>query len=785
MNYQINFKEIFRWACRNKSVTILSIGGMAVGITVALLIGFWSLNEISFDKFHKDYDRIYRVCFKGFVSGESLTSGSVFGPLGKTAKEQFPEIDDMMRIVALSREAVKIKEVTAYEDQICATDNNLFNFFSFNLETGNSQTCLDGPDKIVIDRHFANRYFIDEDPIGQIIEIYGKKFQVSAVMKNVPENSHIKFHMLVPIAGIDWLNNSGWGSNDCFITYLKLEKGTNIDDLNGRITGMASEQFPLYKKFDIKHFLQPLVKIHLYSNFRFDHVITNDRRLIFILISIAALILLIACFNFINLFISTFVRRAKSIGVKKINGSSKVGLFASSYLETTFYVVIATLISLVLVAALMPVFNQLAGSNLRLDLSNYQVYLYTGTLILLTIAVAGTFPVLYVVGFNPNEIIRNQIKGRGITPLQKALVVSQFAASILFISSAIIIKNQIHFVKNKDLGFNKNNLIYFPARNMADNFHGVREEMMKNPDIAEVTAKESLPSVWVQGWEVTTPDNPGNKLMMEICRIQYNYSEVLNIPVISGRNPFIQGKAYSDECMINEKAVEVLNIQDPIGKQITVGVKNKTLLTIAGVLKNINSKSLHLKIDPQVYLLDPLEPSHMIMVKTTGNSKGAINALSAIWSKYNPDVPFEYNFLDDTYDKLYKTEERASVIISIGMIIALLLAFTGLYAISHYATEQRIKEIGIRKVNGAEISEIMSMLNKDFVKWVLISFLIATPLGWYAMHKWLENFAFRISLSWWIFALAGLVALGIALLTVSWQSWKAATRNPVEALRYE
>jgi putative ABC transport system permease protein len=784
MNYQINFKEILRWANRNKGTTALSICGLAIGIAVALLIGFWSLNEFSFDKYHLDSGRIYRVCRQGFINNESVVLGSDVGAVGATAKEQFPEIEDMARIRVMTREVVRIKGTTTYEDQICAVDKNLFNFFSFKLETGSPQICLDGPYKMVIDRYLANKYFEGENPVGQIIEIYGKKFQVSAVMENVPENSHLKFHMLIPFTGLNWLNEDNWRSDDNFITYLKLKKGTNIGALARHITEMTYLHIPQYKMFEIKHFLQPLNEIHLSSGFRFDFVITNDRKIVFIFISIAALILMIACFNFINLFISTSFQRAKSIGIKKISGSSKAGLFAASYLETAMYITAATLLAILIVAVSLPFFNQLSGSNLKIDFHNYQIYLYAGVLIFSTMAVAGTIPVLYILRFNPEEIIRNRFKGKGITVLQRVLVVSQFAASIVLISSAAIIKNQIHFVQNKDLGFNKEHLIYFLPKNMANNFESVREELMKNPAIAEVTAKSCLPNEWNQGMNVKLNDNPGDELIMEICQIKYNYPNVLDIPVVEGRNPFVQGKNYSEGCMINEQAARALGLDAPIGKQIKVG--DNVRYTITGVLKNANTKSLHLQVDPQVYIsLDSLQANHIMMVKTTKNTKGAIEVLSTVWNKYNTDVPFEYNFLDETYDKLYKIEDTASIIISIGMVIALFLAFMGLYAISHYATEKRIKEIGIRKVNGAKVLEVMTMLNKDFVKWVVIAFLIATPVAWYTMHKWLENFAYKISLSWWIFALAGVMALGIALLTVSWQSWKAATRNPVEALRGE
>ena len=779
----INLKEIARWARKNKATTMLSIFGMAIGISLALLIGFWSLNEFSYDKFHKDADRIYRICRQGYINNESVVLGSDFGALGSTAKQQFPAIDDMVRIRVMNREVVAIKDQIAYEDAICTTDKNLFTFFSFQLVTGDPLTCLDAPDKIVIDRYLANKYFKDEDPIGQFVKIYGQEFRISAIMENIPENSHIKFRMLIPFSGLNWLNEESWGNSDNFLTYFKLKEGADSKVLANQINKMSYEHFPTYEQFKIDHFLQPLTEIHLSSGFRFDYVITNDQRTIFILMSIATIILAIAAFNFVNLFISTSFQRAKSIGIKKINGSSRTELFLTSYIETAIYIVISGLLAFIIVVISLPYFNQLIGAKLSIDFGNYHIYLFTSILILLTVVIAGSVPVMYILRFNPEEIIRQRFKGKGVTLLQRVLVIGQFTASIMLIASSVIINKQIRFVQTKDLGFDKEQVLYFSPRNMAQNFETVRDELMKNPSIIEVTAKSCLPNKWNNGNSVSRVDDPNNDYIMEICHMKFNYAEVLDIPLVEGKNPFGIGVVDSTECLINEKAAQLLNLTDPIGKQLKV---SDEIFTVAGILKDVNTKSLHLAIDPQVFLsLHDLQGHHIMMIKATKDMDGAIQSLAGIWGKYNSDTPFEYAFLDDTYGQLYRNEKVTSKILFVGMFIALFLSFMGQYAISYYATEKRIKEIGIRKVNGAKIWEVMTILNKDFVKWVIIAFVIATPIAYYAMNKWLQNFAYKTELSWWIFALAGVLALGIALLTVSWQSWKAATRNPVEALRYE
>lgn len=777
------FKEIIRWANRNRTTTILSISGMAVGLAVALLIGLWSLNEFSFDKFHANGDQIYRVCRQGFINNESVVLGSDFGKVGTNAKEQMPEIEEFCRVINCERQMVKIKDKVYYEDLIGTADANMFQFFSFKLETGNPASCLDGANNVVISRMMADKYFRGENPVGQMMEIYGRPLQVSAVMENMPENSHLKFDIVITLKALPWFYEARWGNNDNFLTYFRLKRNTDIQAVAKKITAMTYKEYPLYEKFKINHFLQPLSEIHFSSGFRFDYVITSDRRILFMFISIAVLILLIASFNFINLFISTSFLRAKSIGVKKINGSSKASLFFSSYLETTLYIVVSTVIAFVLVAMLLPVFNKIAETNLHIDFSNPQLYVFTALLLGATIVISGTTPVLYILRFSPEEIIRNRFKAGGVTMLQRILVVSQFAASILLISSAGIIQKQIMFVKNKDLGFDKEHIIYFYANNMAQSYNAVREELMTNSSIVDVTTKSSLPFEWNNGNNVSVVDNPGNDQIMEICVVDFNYPEMMKMPLVKGLNPFKQGETNTKECLINETAAANLELTDPIGKQIKQG---DNIYTIAGILKNVNTKSLHLNIDPQVYTkLNKLERYYPVFVKTNGQVESTIKTLSAVWAKNNPDIPFEYFFLDDAYGKLYKTEYTASKIISAGMAIALFLAFMGLYAISHFATERRIKEIGVRKVNGARIAEILLLLNRDFIRWIIISIVLATPVTWYVLHKWLSNFAYKTELSWWVFALSGLAALAIAVLTVSWQSWKVATRNPVEALRYE
>ena len=785
MSSFINFKEIIRSFKRNIETGILSILGLTIGITVALLIGFWSLNELSYDKFHQNHENKYRLCRKGFLNNESVLLGSECVPAGKEASEKFPEVESFLRVVPTGRQVVAVDNEKYFVEDVIVTDKNFFSFFSFRLLTGSPVQCLESPNNVVINEKLAQNWFKDKNPIGQTIEIWGKKLTVSAIVESVPSNSHLNYQMIVPIQGIEWIINNRWGERDNVLTYFELKPGTDTNILATKINKLAIEAFPMYKQFKIEHFMQKLEDIHFSTGFRFDPTRVMDKRILFIFITIASLILLIACFNFINLFISTSFLRSKSIGIRKIVGSSKSQFYISSFAETSIYVIATTLIAIGLSYILLPWFNQITGTSITFNFTDPGIYFLFGLLLLATTLIAGVIPMMYITRQNPEAIIRSKSKGKNISLLQRVLVIAQFTASIILISSSLVIKKQIQFIRTKDLGFNKENMIYVsPRGKFSSDYEMVRQELMKMPGIADVTSKSCLPSDWNNGNPVTSEDHPESKWIMEICDIKPNYPAVMGYQLAKGEVPWDASANNSLDCMINEKAVEALGYADPIGKQIGIYMR-KEKFTIRGIMKDANTKSLHRLVDPQVFIkLNQLRDYHVMLIKAS-NPQLAIQSLQTLWTKLNPEHPFEYHFLDQVYENLYKVESTANTVVTIGMVIAIFLAFMGLFAIAHYASLRRVKEVGVRKVNGAKTGEIVALLNRDFIVWVIIAFAVATPVSYYAMMKWLGNFAFKTSLSWWIFIISGGLALFIALLTVSWQSWKAATQNPVKALRYE
>jgi putative ABC transport system permease protein len=778
-------KGIFRWANRNKSTTLLSILGLTIAITVALLIGLWSLNEFSYDKFHPNYENKFRLGRKGFLNNESVIMGSECVAAGPGIAPNFPEIQSFLRVLPSGRQIIKAGDEKFFIDNVVIADNNFFSFFSYVLKSGNPQNCLDGTNQVVIDELLAQTLFGNRNPIGQTLEAFGKPWNVSAVARNVPANSHLEFRMVFPIDGINWLKNIPWGERDYALTYFELKPGTNVNNLAKSINKFAIAQFPLYQQFSIEHFLQRIDDIHFSVGHRFGNVKVMDKRILFIFISIASLILLIACFNFINLFISTAFLRSKSIGIRKIAGSSRQQLYLSSFFETGMYVLVATLMACILSWLLLPWFNQITGTRLELNLANLNIYLFIGLLLIVTVMITGFVPMRYITARSAGDMIGFRMKAGGTSVLQRTLVIVQITASIILISSSLVIQKQIRYIHQKDLGFEKENIVYLnPRGRFSSAYAMIRQELMKLPGIKDVTAKSCLPSDWHNGNPVTSENNPDSKWIMEVCEIKENYAGVMGYELVSGDIPWKETTRESVDCMINEQAAVALGFTNPVGKQIGLLTTDKKY-TIRGIFKNANTKSLHRVVDPQVFIqLNDLLDYQVMMIKIS-DPENAIRSIRTIWERENPDIPLEYHFLDEVYDNLYQIENTASQVVSIGMYLAIFLAFMGLFAIAHFASLQRIKEIGVRKVNGAKVYEIMSLLNREFLIGVLVAFIVATPVSWLAMNKWLGNFAFKTSLSWWIFLLAGSFALIIAIITVSWQSWKAATRNPVEALRYE
>jgi len=767
---------------KHKTTNLLSIGGLSLGIAVAILLGWWALKETKSDLFHTNHHKIYRICREGFINNETIRIGTINTPLAKDLSNKFPQIEDQVRIALMEKERFRVDEEVNYEEGVMLAEPGFFSFFSFPLKQGDALTCLDEPDEMVISEQFAAKYFGEDDPVGQIVEFMGRNWRISGLMFDVPANSHLQFNALCAMSGLPQYDDAPWGW-DLFNVYVKVAPEVDIQALSAQITEVAREAFPPYKDIDIHHFMQALADIHFDTqDFRFDNAKKSDKRFVMIFAFMALAILTIACINFTNLFISTAFLRARSIGLKKANGAGKGSLIREFYTETTLYVLISMAAGVFLAKLALPLFNNLADTRLILNFNEPALLAYLAGIGLITILMAGSFPAFFLTRFRPAASLKGEMKERNITFFQKALVILQFAASIILLVSVFTIRRQVNFVRTSDLGFNKSNIICVNATGpFSESYDMIKQELERYPEIIEVTAKNSLPSEWRHGSGISasTEDDP---FIVEICDIKDNYLDMLDIGIVTGY-PFEDYNDSLNYVWINEQTAQLLGFENPVDQVV---LQEKDQYIIKGVISDIKSKSLHNRIDPQVYIKLPrVEADHVVMIKISDDQKAAIARVEEKWEEVNPGYPFDYHFLDQAYDDMYQNEARAGGIVTWGMLIAMFITIIGLFAMASYATERRTKEIGLRRVNGAEITDILVLLNKDFLKWVIVACVLALPLGWFIMKGWLDSFAYRTNLSWWILVVSAITALLISIITVSWQTYIAARRNPVKSLRYE
>ena len=776
-------KQFIRNFKKQRIVGLLNISSLSLGIMVAVVIGLWAINELSFDRFHKNKDRIYRSLLNLTLNGNPVALGSTFKPFGEQAKEELPAIEDMCRVY-IGNDDITIDNILHTGIRTFMTDSNFFAFFTFPLKDGDLQQVLSSPDKVVISESAARRYFSGQNPVGQILKFQGRDFIVSGIMKDMPKNSSLQTDFVFPFFG--WSAENRWGQNDGFITFFLLPKGVLPSMLEESLTQLSYQKFEPYKSMNATFTLQSLTDMHFLTLF-FDSVIIGNKSLVMVFILTALVILAISCINFANLFVSTSFIRARTIGIKKAVGAKKRLLMREFYMETACYVLLSTGIGLALVKLIMPVFNSFTQSNLTLDFSMLRLYIFLAGLFVFVVLLAGSFPALYMTRFNVLETLSGKFKGKKISFFQKSLVITQFTASIILLTVVAFMLKQVNYIISYDLGFDKENVLYVQGRNnFEQSFKSLEGEFLQEPAITNVARKNALPTDWVQGWGIRPIPSPDNvqPIIMEMCRVSPNYFDFFGMEIIDGENPFFLESLEGNEVVINESAARLLGYEHPVGEMIDANGDDR--YTIRGVVRDAHTKSLHKEVDPQVYFkMNDNWTQNVVFFRINGDPQRAISLIEQKWKEREADYPFEYHFLDDTYHQLYTSEVNSGKVLSFAMLITLLITVAGLFAMAYYATQRRVREIAIRKVYGATKKDIFMLLNKDFMLWVAIAYLIACPIAYYGLYKWLEGFVVKTSLSLHVFLLVGAVAFLVSLLTTGFQTWKAATANPVEAIKRE
>lgn len=785
------FKIAWRNLLHNKTFSLINIFGLALGMTCSLLIMLWLKDELKRDKFHANDKRLFRVMENQYYSGDISTFPASPGILAENIVKDVPEIEMASQMLWEEQPLFTVgdkfdKEKGRY------VQKDFLRMFSFKLVKGDPATALARPDAVVISKKLADKYFKSEDPIGKMIKIDNKEnVIVTGILEEIPELSSLKFDFLLSydiwFKQNDWAKE--WGNNGprC---YVMLAANTSVDKVNAKIKNYIKTK---NKESNVELFLQNYGESYLYSNW--DNGKQDGGRIEYVRIfsGVAIIILIIACINFMNLATARSLRRAREIGVRKVVGAGKRQLVAQFIGESVFVSFLAILVSLLIVALILPSFNELTEKHLFINLIDPSFLLIILGLTVVTGVISGSYPALFMSTLKPIVVLKGLLKFRsGATYFRKGLVVFQFALSIILILGMIVIYRQISYINNKNLGFAKEDLLYMPLEGpMAKNFMAFKEELLKQPGIKNISSAQSSPlEVGSSTQGVRWPGKDTTKLILFSNNpITYDYVKTMGIELIGGRDFDPSFSLDTMNYLVNEAAARKIGYKDPVGKELTMwGDKG----TIIGLMKDFHHNSLHVPIEPLILRLfkgswvnEGGYWGNVIIRTEKGKSKQAIASMEKTFKKFNPGFPFKYYFTDDEIAKNYKAEHTVSKLSRYFAFLAIFISCLGLFGLVTFTAEQKTKEIGIRKVLGASVTGIVRMLSKDFLKLVLIASVIAFPVAWWAMNKWLMDFEYRVDIGWWVFVAAGITALLIALLTISFQSIKAAIANPVKSLRTE
>jgi len=773
---------------KNSVFSMLNILGLAVGMAVFILITLYLQYELSFDKYHDKAERIYRV----IREGKAFTPA----PLGPELKEKIPEVESVARILFSNNVLVTNEQNNFLEDNFYWASPEIFNIFSVPFISGNPLTALNNPESIVLSQTMAKKYFGEEDPMGKTLTILERyPFKVSGVFKDMPANSHFVMNFVVPYKDYFQITGNdinGWSSNYSY-TYFLLQEGASPREMESKIAPLI--EYPLMKSFGAKEpypqyfFIQPMLDIHLHSHLMQEIQANNDIKYIILFSSVAFLILLIACFNYMNLATARSLRRSKEVGLRKVVGAQKMQLILQFLGESITMSTLAVIFSILLVIISLPLFNSLVQRQLSLNpIQNFQLFLGIIALTLFVGLLAGSYPAVRMSGFKPVSVLRGVFsrspKG---SLLRNALVLIQFSITILLIVCTLGIRKQLNFIKNMDMGYEKDQIITFRVRgrDVYRNINAIKTELLQNSDINAVSTSGRLPNNidtftsrnWI-GRELEEP------IPIFYNTVDYDFIDLFGMEIVQGRN--FSRDFPSDEAgafLVNETAVKVAEWESPIGRKFTHWSGKSGV--IVGVVKDFHLRSLHNPIEPLYLCLDPSDFSNISLKIRSSNIHTALDYVKGVMKKFSPDYPFSYSFFDEVFERAYFTEQRMGRIFGAFSFLAIFIACLGLFGLTAFAAEQRTKEIGVRKVLGASDSKIFLLLSKEFVRWVLLANVFAWPLAFYAMNKWLQNFAYRTHLGIAAFITAGVAALLIAYITVSYQSIKSARANPVKSLKYE
>lgn len=797
-------KIAWRNIIKNKGIFGINIIGLALGVASCLVIMLFVVDELSYDRFNKNADNIARVVFRANINGEEIKEGVVMAPVGATLKQDFPEVIDATRIRRTGTPKINFDTESFRNEKFAFVDPNFFQIFTLPMLSGNVDNPLDKPNTVVLTEETAIKYFGNDNPIDKILHVEGQEapFVVTAVIKNIPKNSHFHFDLFASMKGLPSSNSASWTQGD-FFTYLLLKKGTDIKTLESKLpviiekymgpqmlndVGVSFKEFT--KENQLKFLIQPLTQIHLFSDnaAHAELEASGNIEYVYIFSAIALFMLLIACINFMNLSTASATKRAKEVGVRKVLGSNRKLLIYQFLAESFLATCIALIIAVALLILALPFFNELADKELSVN------YLLKPSIfalfLLLSIAIsflAGGYPAFFISAFKPVTALKNKLTNtNGGKGMRSGLVVFQFVISSGLILATLVVNQQMSYIQNKDLGYEKDQLLVLRESYFLENdISAFKEKISQDARVNSITQSAFVPAGPTDNFVSSIYKNNTYSRRMLFYNIDDQYLSTLGMKLVAGRNFSKEFKNDSSNVIINQKAAEILGFgENALGKTITRDQNEYAQnLTVVGVVKDFHFKSLHQEIEPLIMMNRSY--GGLILKANVEDMSGLIKDVSRLWDSFNPKEPFSYTLLDESFNQTYIHEQKMGTVLRIFALLTILVACLGLFGLVTFTAEQRFKEIGIRKVLGSSVPQIISMLSKDFLKLVAISFLVAFPVGYFLMENWLQGFAYRIEMKGWLFVVAGLMTLLIACVTIGLKSFLAATMNPIKALKNE
>ncbi|MBN1271052.1 MAG: ABC transporter permease [Candidatus Aminicenantes bacterium] len=779
-------KVTLRSLSKHKGYSLINIFGLAIGMACCLLITIWVLDELSFDKFHENIDVLHRVEENQHYSGRDFHVTVTPYPLGPVLVAEIPEIMDATRFVYVPGLLLEYKGKAYYENEARAVDPSFLKMFTFPLLKGNVDEVLQDPHSLILSEDIAVKYFGDENPIGKVIEVNNKhEFTVTGILKEVPHNSSLEFDILLPYEFLKQIGqtNEHFGSNS-IQTFIQLQEPSAFKAANEKIFGFIRKRVR-QSRTDLE--LIPYKRLHLHSYWGYDKD-PGAIQYVYIFSAIAFFVLLIACINFMNLSTARSANRAKEVGLRKVVGAQKSHLLRQFYGESIIVSLIALILAVIIVTLLLPVFGNLAAKEMSWKVGGIGSIL-AGLLgiTVFTGIIAGSYPAVFLSSFRPVKVLRGSFRsGTGGVLFRRILVVVQFSLSVLLIIGTVVVYKQLYYMKNQRLGWDKDHLIYVPLRpELRSSYNVLKQELIQEPGILGVTATSQLPTHIGSNSSNATWEgkDPAFTVLIGFNAVDFDYTKTVGIEMAEGR-PFSRDVASDDgrSFIVNEEVAKIMGKKSVVGERFTfMGIRG----TIIGVMKNFHYQSLQNKIEPITFIVYRPQINYMLMRVSPTSISDSVQKIERVWNSILPDYPFEYHFIDERFERLYRSEQRIGSLLNYFAVLAVFVACLGLFGLASFTAEQRTKEIGIRKTLGATVSQIVVLLCREFFVLVLLANVIAWPLSYLLMSHWLKGYAYRTQLSVFVFLGAMVTALLMAVFSVSFQALRAASTNPAKALRYE